>query len=154
MDTKVLKGFGIFLLIFVLIVVGLVVYDNMTRVEVLKQDHVSDVTFVEDKKNMYIFWGNGCSHCEELRVFLEDQADLWRDDYQIFSFETWDDEENATLMDDILALLDRENEGTPTVIIGDTVLVGYGDDMQAEYQSAFEQEKDTDYDVVKEYLEQ
>ena len=51
MDTKVLKGFGIFLLIFVLIVVGLVVYDNMTRVEVLKQDHVSDVTFVEDKKN-------------------------------------------------------------------------------------------------------
>ena len=154
MDTKVLKGFGIFLLIFVLIVVGLVVYDNMTRVEVLKQDHVSDVTFVEDKKNMYIFWGNGCSHCEELRVFLEDQADLWRDDYQIFSFETWDDEENATLMDDILAVLDRENEGTPTVIIGDTVLVGYGDDMQAEYQSAFEQEKDTDYDVVKEYLEQ
>ena len=154
MDTKVLKGFGIFLLIFVLIVVGLVVYDNMTRVEVLKQDHVSDVTFVEDKKNMYIFWGNGCSHCEELRVFLEDQADLWRDDYQIFSFETWDDEENATFMDDILALLDRENEGTPTVIIGDTVLVGYGDDMQAEYQSAFEQEKDTDYDVVKEYLEQ
>ena len=154
MDTKVLKGFGIFLLIFVLVVVGLVVYDNMTRVEVLKQDHVSDVTFVEDKKNMYIFWGNGCSHCEELRVFLEDQADLWRDDYQIFSFETWDDEENATLMDDILALLDRENEGTPTVIIGDTVLVGYGDDMQAEYQSAFEQEKNTDYDVVKEYLEQ
>ena len=154
MDTKVLKGFGIFLLIFVLIVVGLVVYDNMTRVEVLKQDHVSDVTFVEDKKNMYIFWGNGCSHCEELRVFLEDQADLWRDDYQIFSFETWDDEENATLMNDMLALLDRENEGTPTVIIGDTVLVGYGDDMQAEYQSAFEQEKNTDYDVVKEYLEQ
>lgn len=154
MDTKVLKGFGIFLLIFVLVVVGLVVYDNMTRVEVLKQDHVSDVTFVEDKKNMYIFWGNGCSHCEELRVFLEDQADLWRDDYQIFSFETWDDEENATLMNDILALLDRENEGTPTVIIGDTVLVGYGDDMQAEYQSAFEQEKNTDYDVVKEYLEQ
>ena len=154
MDTKVLKGFGIFLLIFVLIVVGLVVYDNMTRVEVLKQDHVSDVTFVEDKKNMYIFWGNGCSHCEELRVFLEDQADLWREDYQIFSFETWDDEENETLMDDILALLDRENEGTPTVIIGDTVLVGYGDDMQAEYQSAFEHEKDTDYDVVKEYLEQ
>ena len=154
MDTKVLKGFGIFLLIFVLIVVGLVVYDNMTRVEVLKQDHVSDVTFVEDKKNMYIFWGNGCSHCEELRVFLEDQADLWRDDYQIFSFETWDDEENATLMNDMLALLDRENEGTPTVIIGDTVLVGYGDDMQAEYQSAFEQEKNTDYDVVKQYLEQ
>ena len=75
-------------------------------------------------------------------------------DYQIFSFETWDDEENATLMDDILALLDRENEGTPTVIIGDTVLVGYGDDMQAEYQSAFEHEKDTDYDVVKQYLEQ
>ena len=154
MDTKVLKGFGIFLLIFVLILVGLVVYDNMTRVEVLKQDHVSDVTFVEDKKNMYIFWGNGCSHCEELRVFLEDQADLWRDDYQIFSFETWDDEENATLMNDMLALLDRENEGTPTVIIGDTVLVGYGDDMQAEYQSAFEQEKNTDYDVVKQYLEQ
>lgn len=154
MDTKVLKGFGIFLLIFVLILVGLVVYDNMTRVEVLKQDHVSDVTFVEDKKNMYIFWGNGCSHCEELRVFLEDQADLWRDDYQIFSFETWKDEENAKLMDDVMSFLDRENEGTPTVLIGEEVMVGFGSSNEEELKNILETQKNTEYDAIKAFQEQ
>ena len=57
-------------------------------------------------------------------------------------------------MDDVLALLGKENEGTPTVIIGDEVLVGYGDDMQQDYEAAFESEKDNDYDVIKDYQEQ
>ena len=69
MDTKVLKAFGIFLVVFVLFIVGLIVYDNMTKVEVLKNDHLNDVTYVDDKKNIYIFWGNGCAHCEDLRVY-------------------------------------------------------------------------------------
>ena len=67
----------------------------MTKVEVLKNDHLNDVTYVDDKKNIYIFWGNGCAHCEDLRVYLEKNAKLWKNDYQIFSFETWKDEENA-----------------------------------------------------------
>ena len=122
--------------------------------EVLKEDHISDVTFDENKKNIYIFWGNGCAHCEHLKEYLTENSKLWKNDYQIFAFETWKDEENAQLMDDVLALMGKENEGTPTVIIGDEVLVGYGDDMQEDYEAAFQSEKENDYDVIKVYQEQ
>lgn len=154
MDSRILKGFGIFLVVFILVVGGMIFWDNLNKVEVLKEDHISDVTFDENKKNIYIFWGNGCAHCEHLKEYLTKNSKLWKNDYQIFSFETWKDEENAQLMDDVLALLGKENEGTPTVIIGDEVLVGYGDDMQQDYEAAFESEKDNDYDVIKDYQEQ
>lgn len=154
MDSRILKGFGIFLVVFILVVGGMIFWDNLNKVEVLKEDHISDVTFDENKKNIYIFWGNGCAHCEHLKEYLTENSKLWKNDYQIFAFETWKDEENAQLMDDVLALMGKENEGTPTVIIGDEVLVGYGDDMQEDYEAAFQSEKDNDYDVIKDYQEQ
>lgn len=154
MDTKVLKAFGIFCLVFIVFIVGLVVYDNMTKVEVLKNDHISDVTYVDDKKNIYIFWGNGCAHCEDLRVFLEDNANLWKNDYQIFSFETWKDEENAKLMDDVMSFLDRENEGTPTVLISEEVMVGFGSSNEEELKNILENQKNSEYDAIKAFQEQ
>lgn len=154
MDTRVLKAFGIFLLVFVLFIVGLIVYDNMTKVEVLKNAHLSDVTYADDKKNIYIFWGNGCAHCEDLRVFLEDNTNLWKNDYQIFSFETWKDEENAKLMDDVMAFLDRENEGTPTVLIGEEVMVGFGSSNEEELKNILENQKNNEYDAIKSFQEQ
>lgn len=154
MDTRVVKAFLIFCVVFIVFVVGLVIYDNATKIEILKNDHLSDVTYDEDKKNIYIFWGNGCAHCEDLRVFLEDNANLWKNDYQIFSFETWKDEENAKLMDNVMAFLDRENEGTPTILIGDKVLVGFGSSNEEELKSILESQKNNDYDVIKAYQEQ
>ena len=151
MDTKILKAFGIFLIFFVLLIGGLIIYDNLTKVEVLKNDHLADVTHDEKKNNIYIFWGNGCAHCEELRVFLEDNTSLWTKDYQIFSFETWKDEENATLMDDVLAFLDRENEGTPTILIGDEVIVGFSSSSEEEFKTILEQQKNNDYDALEEF---
>ena len=61
------------------------------------------------------------------------------------------DEENQNLMDDLMEFLGRENEGTPTVIIGDEVLVGYGDNMQDTYKNALESQKENDYDAIREY---
>ena len=64
------------------------------------------------------------------------------------------DEENEKLMNDVLALMDKENEGTPTVIIGDEVIVGYGEDMNSTFEASFQSEKDNEYDVIKKYQEQ
>lgn len=151
MDNKFLKYFLLFLIGFVLLITGLAIYDNLTKVKVLEEEHLSDVTFEENKKNIYIFWGNGCVHCEDLKEFLEANTELWENDYQIFSFETWKDEENQKLMDDLMEFLGRENEGTPTVIIGSEVLVGYGNNMQDTYKKALDSQKEEEYDAIKEY---
>ena len=86
-----------------------------------------------------------------LKEFLEANTELWENDYQIFSFETWKDEENQKLMDDLMEFLGRENEGTPTVIIGSEVLVGYGNNMQDTYKKALDSQKEEEYDAIKEY---
>ena len=151
MDNKVLKYFLIFITLFIVLIVALALYDNATKVKVLKEDHLSDVTFDENKKNIYIFWGNGCAHCEDLKAFLEANTELWESDYQIFSFETWKDEENQNLMDNLMEFLGRENEGTPTVLIGEEVLVGFGTSDEEKYKEVLEAEKDSDYDAIKEY---
>ena len=65
MDNKFLKYFLLFLAGFILLVSGLAIYDNLTKVKVLEEEHLTDVTFDENKKNIYIFWGNGCAHCED-----------------------------------------------------------------------------------------
>ncbi len=154
MDTRVVKAFLIFCVVFIVFVVGLVIYDNATKIEILKNDHLSDVTYDEDKKNIYIFWGNGCAHCEDLRVYLEDNTNLWKNDYQIFSFETWKDAENDKLMDDVMAFLERKNEGTPTVLIGDEVMVGFSTNSIDELNRILEEQKDSEYDVMKAFQEQ
>lgn len=151
MDNKVLKYFLIFIALFIVVIVALAFYDNATKVKVLKEDHLSDVTFDENKKNIYIFWGNGCAHCEDLKEFLETNTELWESDYQIFSFETWKDEENQNLMDNLMEFLGRENEGTPTVLIGEEVLVGFGTSDEEKYKEVLETEKDSDYDAIKGY---
>lgn len=154
MDNKFLKYFLLFLAGFILLVSGLAIYDNLTKVKVLEEEHLADVTFDENKKNIYIFWGNGCAHCEDLKAFLEANTELWESDYQIFSFETWKDEENQNLMDDLMEFLGRENEGTPTVLIGEEVLVGFGASDEEKYKEVLEAEKDSDHDAIKEYQSQ
>ena len=151
MDKKVLISFGIFLLCFVLVISGMEIYKNLTKVKVLKEQTIADVSFDEDKKNIYLFWGNGCVHCEDLRVYLEENTDLWQDDYQIFSFEVNENEENYQLVQDLLSQFDQEFEGTPTMIIGSAVIVGFGDNTADEIARAIDEQKDNSYDVVEEY---
>ena len=48
--------------------------DNSSTSETVKINRnstLSDITFQNDKINLYFFWGDGCPHCEELFSFLE-----------------------------------------------------------------------------------
>ena len=119
---------------------------------------VEDIDFVDDRVNIYIFWGDGCPHCASLEKYLEELTKTKYGYYfNVYGFETWYDKDNQELMLNIADIVtDRKNiTGVPFVVIGDKVMVGYGDDEDKVLEMIeTEYKKEKKYDVFKKYLEE
>lgn len=89
---------------------------------------------------LYVFWGDGCSHCEKAKTML---ARLDRDfpDLNIRGFEIWGSEKNNDLYKQMADFyqLPENRRGTPTFFMGDRQWIGYSegiaDDITAAVQS-------------------
>lgn len=83
---------------------------------------------LENKVNIYLFYGDGCPHCEKEEKFLDKLYEKYKDNVQIFRYETWYNQENASLMLTIKKLFNLpESKGVPFTIIGKETYVGYND---------------------------
>ena len=74
--------------------------------------------------DVYIFYGQGCSHCEKIHEFF----DKIEDDYpqmNLVKKEIYFDKENALLMQDFCKKINTQVEGVPTVFIDEKMYVGY-----------------------------
>lgn len=95
---------------------------------------LSDIRFDTDKINFYLFWGNGCIHCEHLFDYL---AEIWPEYSQyinFYAFEIWDNQDNGQIEDYFLSQLGEPagDRSTPTFIIGDQIFHGFSDSTKAE----------------------
>ena len=82
-----------------------------------------------DKGDMvlYVFWGDGCSHCEEARPMLG-RLDAEYRDLNIRSFEVWYSPANQALFEKMGEKFGiTSGLGTPTFFLGDTYWVGYSE---------------------------
>ncbi len=79
--------------------------------------------------NFYIFYGNGCPHCEAAMEYLNGLDEAERAKFNLVKYEVWYNSDNASLMTSVAKLMgeDTENLGVPFMIIGDQTLVGYAD---------------------------
>lgn len=80
--------------------------------------------------NLYIFYGNGCPHCEAAMEYLNGLDATEKAKFNLIKYEVWYNTDNAALMTSVAELLkvDTDNLGVPFMIIGDQTLVGYADD--------------------------
>ena len=111
----------------------------------------SDIVLREDKVNIYLFWGNGCGHCEHLFEYLESLDEQIQSLYQLYSFETWYDEENNQLMQQFSELSETKATGVPYMIIGDEVFLGYDESIN---EAIVEAIVNADGDLYAQYLNQ
>jgi cytochrome c biogenesis protein CcdA/thiol-disulfide isomerase/thioredoxin len=77
---------------------------------------------------LYVFWGEGCSHCEEAKPFLKELDDTYFS-LRIRGFEIWYDKDNADLF---TQMADNNNvpaggRGTPTFFLGNRYWTGFSD---------------------------
>ncbi len=82
----------------------------------------------EKQMNLYLFYGDGCPHCAALEKYLNNY--LKDKDYiSLYKYEVWYNDENADKYVDVHEILDDNRSGIPYLIIGNTAIVGYDEEL-------------------------
>ena len=120
--------------------------DNANEVT-LESTNLDYIVRENGKVNIYFFWGNGCPICKEEFAFFDSIADEYGNYYNLYTFETWKDEENAKLLKIFSNAMEIEARGVPYTIIGDEVFTGFSDSQKEDIISAIESQSQNDFDV-------
>lgn len=112
--------------------------------EINRYSELSDIHFDDDKINFYVFWGNGCIHCEHLFEYLDEIWPNYSQYFNLYAFEIWDNEDNVKIMDYFMEQLGRPTgqAATPTFIIGDQLFQGFSDASKQEILNAIKTKYD------------
>jgi thiol-disulfide isomerase/thioredoxin len=95
--------------------------------------------------NLYFFYGDGCPHCADEEVFLEELETRY-ENLHIYDFEVWKDAENRELLKNVGATLDVDIQGVPLTVVANQAIVGFlseettGADIEKVVQYAQENE--------------
>lgn len=85
--------------------------------------------WANDPVNLYFFYGDGCPHCKkELSFFETEVLPNYYDKIIIYSYEIYNNRDNARIFNEILEKFDIKMGGVPLTIIGDEVIVGFGNE--------------------------
>ena len=141
MDKKKKVGIIAFLISFIIcfttvVVIGYYfIYEDHKiedRVEKLEREkhNENDIVVRTDKVNIYLFWGNGCGHCSNLKTFFASIEDEYGKYYNLYAFEVWSDGGNKKLMDNMAYVMgDGQLKGVPYLVIGEKSFKGYSQSM-------------------------
>lgn len=83
---------------------------------------------ISNPVHMYLFYGDGCSHCAALEVALKD-VKVKYPNLVIHKYEVWGSSKNRGYMSEAASLLNVRESGVPFAIIGTRSFVGYSDTM-------------------------
>lgn len=108
---------------------------------------LDNVKYDENKVNIYFFWGDGCPHCESEFAFFESIEEQYGDYYNLNTFEVWNNEENASLLEVFSQSMNEDVTGVPYTIIGDKSFMGFNEDKEKEFINAITSQHQDSYDV-------
>ncbi len=112
-----------------------------------KDINLEKVVKEENKVNIYFFYGQGCPHCEEEFEFFESIKEKYANYYNLYSFETWYNEENAKLIYTFADSMGDKIKGVPYTIIGDKSFNGFSEKYKKDFIKAIEEQHKSNYDV-------
>ncbi len=126
--------------------------ENWFSTLVVEEEHTEKIVLdsvkkEEGKVNIYLFWGDGCPHCEAEKDFFESIEDEYGKYYNLHLFETWNNKENLELYKIFAEKMNQDAKSVPFTIIGSQVIKGYGESNKEQFIKAIETEKDKDFDI-------
>ncbi len=105
-----------------------------------------------DKAIVYIFYGQECSHCEELFKFLNGLSEDVKDTFVVQKYETWYNASNEALMKKVSSEVDGEEAtGVPYIVINNYSWTGFANSYESEILNAIS--KGNSRNVVKSIIE-
>ena len=125
---------------------------EQSQPEINRYSKLSDIHFDDNKINFYIFWGNGCIHCEHLFEYLDEIWPGYSQYFNLYAFEIWDNKDNMKIMDYFMEQLGQPTgqATTPTFIIGDQLFQGFSEGIGDQlFQGFSEGSKQEIIDTIK-----
>lgn len=102
---------------------------------------------------VYFFRGEGCPHCTEAEAWFQSIEEEYGSYFQVIDYETWNNRENAELMQRVAKARGEKADGVPYIIIGNQSWNGftesYGSEMIERIKSEFEKDVKDRYDIIK-----
>ncbi len=77
---------------------------------------------------IYFFWGDGCPHCANEKVFLTQLTDSFPE-VEVHAYEVWYDAGNRALMERFATAFGFEPSGVPATFVADRYWVGYAESV-------------------------
>lgn len=78
-----------------------------------------------EKANVYIFRGEGCSHCARAMTFFSTLKEKYGDFFELKDYEVWNNEENFALASKVANYFSMEMNAVPLIVIGNDKYDGY-----------------------------
>ena len=108
---------------------------------------LDNITKKDGKVNIYLFWGDGCPHCKEEKLFLKSIENEYGNLFNVYEFEVWHNEENEKIMKEFGKAMDDNLIGVPYTIIGKESIKGFNDSKKEQILDAIINESKNNYDV-------
>ena len=84
---------------------------------------------------VYFFWGKGCPHCEEEKLFLNEMKKKYPD-MKIIDYEVWYNKQNAALLAKMAKAYNMKASGVPVTFIGENASIGFSKHSEEELTEA------------------
>ena len=123
--------------------------------EVIEEpNETNDDTQDKEPINIYLFWGDGCGACANLKEFFNNLDDSYNKYFNLIKYEIWYNEENSELMHKVGDYLNQTYYAVPFLVVGDEIIIG-ADDAKKEYilEKIVEEYNNDRYDVMTEFSE-
>ena len=141
MNKKYLKrgvGIAVFLILAMILIFSIGNTDNITGEVTSKNSESSGLSGDPNKITVYFFWGKGCPHCETEKPYLEEWEEKYGNEIEIKRFETWNNQDNVPLFEEVAQAYGIKARGVPTTFIGEKNWVGFSSSMVPEIENYIE----------------
>lgn len=118
-----------------------------------KEINLDQVTYDKNKVNIYFFWGSTCHHCKEEFAFFDEIQEEYGDYYNLYTYEVWNNPDNAEIMKKFASALNEEAKGVPYTVIGDVSFIGFSESDKEKFietiKSKHQNSSDVYFDKIK-----
>lgn len=123
--------------------------EKESQIEEIKKTEISipNITKERGKVNIYLFYGEGCPHCKEEKLFLESIQETHGNLFNLYMYEVWYDEENREKLKVFGAYNNMIVNSVPYTVIGTKTFTGFGENTKEKIIKAIEEESKKDYDI-------
>lgn len=97
----------------------------------------ADNTKTVEKVKVYFFRGETCPHCQEAEEWFDSLPDEVKATYELDDYETWNNKDNAELMNQVAEARNETAKvtGVPYIIVGDKSWVGFSEELGGEIKA-------------------